>query len=191
MWTLSLQDFVCPQCLDGFIEELPESSHSPNQHSEDQDESQFMRGVFNDFSMGPFQMAAGNNNTPYFRIANEILGPIITGSLGGGLASTSRYEDSHWFWPCLCNSWSFIHLAQTPNLPTEVQVAMAQIKQMVDDEVKDAKGQLTLKTYCKKFSYPSQTEQILVVLQCSSWEIQVSNVQRNKKLQCLSFFCFC
>lgn len=77
---------MCPQCSDGFIEELPESSNSSNsyQNSEEQDESQFMRGVFNDFSMGPFQMAAGNNNTPYFRIANELLGPII-----GGLASTS------------------------------------------------------------------------------------------------------
>lgn len=80
---------MCPQCSGGFIEELPESSNSSNsyQNADDQDEpSQFMRGVFNDFSMGPFQMAAGNNNTPpYFRIASEILGPIITGSL----ASTS------------------------------------------------------------------------------------------------------
>lgn len=83
----SFQDFVCPQCLDGFIEELPESSS--NQSADEQDESQFMRGVFNDFSMGPFHMSSGNNNTPYFRIANEILAPIITGSLGG-LASTSR-----------------------------------------------------------------------------------------------------
>lgn len=89
---LSLQEFVCPQCLDGFIEELPENtnSSSSNQNSDEQDESQFMRGVFNDFSMGPFHMSSGNNNTPYFRIANEILGPIITGSLGS-LASTSRY----------------------------------------------------------------------------------------------------
>jgi hypothetical protein len=48
-----------------------------------------MRGVFNEFNAFP---SSGNNNTPYFRIANEILAPIITGSLGGGLASTSRYE---------------------------------------------------------------------------------------------------
>lgn len=81
---------MCPQCSGGFIEELPESSNSPNsyQNSDDQDDSPFMRGVLSDFSMGPFQMAAGNNNAPYFRIANELLGPIITGSLGG-LASTS------------------------------------------------------------------------------------------------------
>lgn len=76
---------MCPNCDDGFVEELPESNSS-NQNSEDQDD-QFMRGVFNEFSMGPFQMAAGNNNTPYFRIANEILGPIITSSLGGSSAS--------------------------------------------------------------------------------------------------------
>lgn len=81
---------MCPQCQEGFIEELPESSSSnniSNQNTDEQDESQFMRGVFNDFSMGPFQMSSGNNNTPYFRIANEILGPIITGSLGGLAAS--------------------------------------------------------------------------------------------------------
>lgn len=81
---------MCPQCNDGFVEELPDNNISNlNQNSEEQDDSQFMRGVFNDFSMGPFQMSTGNNNTPYFRFANEILGPIITGSLGG-LASTSR-----------------------------------------------------------------------------------------------------
>ncbi|CRK94171.1 CLUMA_CG007687, isoform A [Clunio marinus] len=80
------QDFTCSTCSSEFIEELPESSLNPN--ADEQDESQFMRGVFNDFSMGPFDMSSGNNNTPYYRIANEILGPIITGSLGG-LASTS------------------------------------------------------------------------------------------------------
>lgn len=81
---------MCPQCQGGFIEELPESSNSSsNQNSDEQDESQYMRSVLNDFTMGPFHMSSGNNNTPYFRIANEILGPIITGSLGG-LASTSR-----------------------------------------------------------------------------------------------------
>lgn len=82
---------MCPQCLDGFIEELPEtaSNNSSNQNSDEQDDSQYMRGVFNDFSMGPFQMSTGNNNTPYLRIANEILGPILTGSLGG-LAGSSR-----------------------------------------------------------------------------------------------------
>lgn len=78
---------MCPQCLEGFIEELPENSNSiPQQDSDDQDDFT-MRGVFNDLG-GPFQLTSGNNNTPYFRIANEILGPIITGSLGG-VASTS------------------------------------------------------------------------------------------------------
>ena len=83
---------MCPQCFDGFVEELPENSNNgSNQNSEEQDDSQF-RSVFNDFSMGHFQMPTGNNNTPYFRIANEILGPIITGS--PGLASTSRYNNN-------------------------------------------------------------------------------------------------
>jgi hypothetical protein len=71
---------VCPQCLNGFIEELPESASS---NSADDPEDQILRGVFNEFSMGPFQMSSGNNNTPYLRIANDILGPIISGSLGG------------------------------------------------------------------------------------------------------------
>lgn len=78
------QEFVCPNCLDGFIEELPENSNNISQQDEQEDFT--MRGVFGDLG-GPFQMTSGNN-TPYFRIANEILGPIITGSLGG-VASTS------------------------------------------------------------------------------------------------------
>jgi len=85
------QEFVCPQCLDGFIEEVPENSTTSNQSSEEQDESQFMRDVF---SMGPFHVSPGNNNTPYFRIANEILGPIITGStLGASTSSNNEPSD--------------------------------------------------------------------------------------------------
>lgn len=57
-----------------------------SQNDSDDHDDFAMRGVFSDFV--PFQMAAGGNNTPYMRIANEILGPIITGSLGG-VASTS------------------------------------------------------------------------------------------------------
>lgn len=81
MEVITFQEFVCPQCLDGFIEELPESSSS-NQSSEEPEDSQILRGVFNEFSMGPFQLASGNNNTPYFRIANEILAPILNGGFG-------------------------------------------------------------------------------------------------------------
>lgn len=84
---------MCPRCLDGFIEELPESNNSSNRNQLDQDES-MMRGVLNDFTMGPFHMSSGNNNTPYFRIANEILGPIITGSLGGIGSSRCLFFES-------------------------------------------------------------------------------------------------
>jgi hypothetical protein len=79
------QEFVCPSCHDGFIEELPENSNNMSQNDSDDHEDFAMRGVFSDFV--PFQ-TSGSNNTPYMRIANEILGPIITGSLGG-VASTS------------------------------------------------------------------------------------------------------
>lgn len=91
---MCFQDFICQRCGDGFIEELPENSDSV-QNSDEQDESQFMRGVFSDFSMGPFQMPSGNNNGPYFRVASDILGPFITGSLGGlaGAGTSTNGEE--------------------------------------------------------------------------------------------------
>jgi len=88
-------NFCCPSCSGGFVEEVPpeNSETSSSQNDSEQDESQYMRGVFNDFSVGPFQMSTGNNNAPYFRIANEILGPIITGSLASTSSSAPEPSD--------------------------------------------------------------------------------------------------
>lgn len=128
--------------MNGFIEELeelPESNDGSNR-SLNQDES-MMRGVLSDFTSG--------NNTPYFRIANEILGPIITGSLGG-LASSSRYlllSVLHGPQLTFCLHVTAIMILQMEALP-----AMGRSNQtVVEEEVKDDKVQLISKIFCKKF----------------------------------------
>lgn len=73
----------------------------------------------------------------------------------------------------------------------EVQVEVEEIKQMeVDDvEVKGDKDRSTLKISCKRFLSASQMEQqIPVVHQCSSWEIQVRECFLNVLFSCLTHF---
>lgn len=73
------------------MEELSENADSEsNQQQQQQDDDH----PFRVFDMNSFMgSGGGNNNSPYYRIANEILAPIITGSLTGG-PSTNTGENS-------------------------------------------------------------------------------------------------
>jgi hypothetical protein len=68
------------------LSENAESESNQQQQQQHQDEDH----PFRVFDLNSFMgSGGGNNNSPYYRIANEILAPIITGSLSGGPSSNS------------------------------------------------------------------------------------------------------
>ncbi|CAO1338829.1 unnamed protein product [Diamesa serratosioi] len=72
-------NFECPNCQSGFIEEIVENVNDTEQES---DNPQILRVLHDLTRINPVLSQSGNNSSPYYRIANEILTPIIMGASG-------------------------------------------------------------------------------------------------------------
>lgn len=85
-----MQDYTCPNCFEGFIEELPADATSPAQPQDNNWQNFRLSDLFEQPS-GSSSMSV--NDSPYYRIANDLLSPIILAS-AGRLSGTDDAQNS-------------------------------------------------------------------------------------------------